>query len=176
MSVPVFRFLVFGILMIIFRVLINLQSDAFFSKLEEEEPDFEKRENIRPGKKLFFEPKDIQVAEVLKDRADINADLITQLNRLVAALSCFLVLYTVWMIQRVSHGNWPRYWRKQTRNIPGFGHSKYSIYQCRKRYGSWQLPPHNFFLDRGVNKKHFLENVCFGIKKSHGLKNILLAI
>ena len=86
-----------------FRVLLNLKSDTLLNELEEQQPNFEDMEHIESGKKLFFEPKDLQIAELSIDRKDIKADLINQLNRLVAGLSCFLVLYTIWTIQRVNY-------------------------------------------------------------------------
>lgn len=101
LSLPIYRFLIFGFLLLGFRVLLNLKSDTLLNELEEQQPNFENMEHIESGKKLFFEPKDLQIAELSIDRKDIKADLINQLNRLVAGLSCFLVLYTIWTIQRI---------------------------------------------------------------------------
>ena len=63
--------------------------------------EFEETEKV--GGKLFFVPEEVEIMQTLGDEKEIGDEkLVKQLNRIVVGMSALIVLYTLWIAQRVN--------------------------------------------------------------------------
>jgi len=82
------------------------KADSFLDNLASQDPqmsevkEFEETEKV--GGKLFFVPEEVEIMQTLGDEKEIGDEkLVKQLNAIVVGMSALIVLYTLWIAQRV---------------------------------------------------------------------------
>ena len=64
--------------------------------------EFEETEKVFG--KLFFVPEEVEIMQTLGDEKEIGDEkLVKQLNAIVVGMSALIVLYTLWIAQRVNN-------------------------------------------------------------------------